>query len=249
MSGHSKWHNIKLKKGVADAKRGKVFTRHAKLIAIAAREGGGDPDMNPTLRTAISNAKADNVPNANIEKAIKKGAGGDKEAMDYTETMYGGLGPCGTAFLIQSISDNKNRAVANIKTIISKHGGNSAESASIAWMFQRKGQMFATINGKSDEDAELLIIDGGAEDFSKNGDEFEVITSDTTLMGVKDALEKAGFAVTKAELAYIPKNWIKIDNLEDAQKFLKLLDAIEEDEDVDSVYHNADVPEEILAQI
>jgi YebC/PmpR family DNA-binding regulatory protein len=249
MSGHSKWHNIKLKKGLADSKRGKIFTRHAKLIAITAREGGGDPDMNPSLRTAISNAKADNVPNANIEKAIKKGAGGDKETMNFTETMYGALGPCGSAFLIQSISDNKNRAVSNIKTIISKNGGTSAESASIAWMFQRKGQMFATINGKSDEDAELMIIDSGADDFSKNEDEFEVITSDTSLMSVKEALEKAGFNVTKAELTYLPKNDVKIDTLEDAQRFLKLLDAIEEDEDVDCVYHNTDISEEILAQI
>ena len=249
MSGHSKWHNIKEKKGVADAKRGKVFTRHAKLIAIVTREGGADPDMNPGLRAAIINAKADNVPNANIEKAIKRGSGEDKEGMNFTETMYGGFGPCGTAILIQSITDNKNRAVSNIKTILSKNGGTNTESSSIAWMFQRKGQISAKISGKSDEDAGLMIIDSGAEDFEKNGDEFVVTTPDMTFMNVKEYLEKAGFSVIKAELSYLPKNFVSVSDLRNAQKLLKIIDALEEDDDVSMVYTNGDFPDEIIAQI
>lgn len=249
MSGHSKWHNIKIKKGVADSKRGKVFTRHAKLIAIAAKDGGGDPNMNPTLRAAIANAKADNVPNANIDKAIKKGCGEDKEGMNFTETMYGGFGPCGTAILIQSITDNKNRAVSGIKTILSRNGGNSAESSSIAWMFQRKGKILASINGKNDEEMDLMIIDSGAEDFEKNGSEFIITTSDTTLMNVREYLEKAGFNISKAELIYLPKNWVNVEKPEDAQQLLKIIDALEEDDDVSMVYTNGDIPEEILSQI
>jgi YebC/PmpR family DNA-binding regulatory protein len=249
MSGHSKWHNIKIKKGIADAKRGKVFTRHAKLIAIAAKEGGGDPMMNPQLRAAITNAKADNVPNANIDKAIKKGCGEDKEGMNFIETLYGGFGPCGTAFLIHSITDNKNRAIANIKTIMLKNGGNNADSSSIAWMFQRKGKISAKINGKSDEEAELAIIESGAEDFEKDGDEFIITTPHGSLMNIKEYLDKTGFDVLKSELSYLPKNFVNIEALEDAQQLLKLVDALEDDEDVSMVYTNAFIPEKILAQI
>lgn len=249
MSGHSKWHNIKVKKGAADAKRGKIFTRHAKLICIAASEGGGDPDMNPSLRVAIANAKADNVPNANIDKAIKKGIGADKQSARFEETMYGAFGPAGMAVLIQSISDNKNRAIASIKTVVSKNGGNNAESASIAWMFQRKGKICASINGKSEEEAELMIIDSGAEDLEKNGEEFIITTSDTSLMSVREYLEKAGFKILNAELTYLPKNWVNVDKLEDAQKVLKFIDVLEEDEDVSMVYTNCDIAEEILSQI
>lgn len=249
MSGHSKWHNIKNKKGVADAKRGKIFTRHAKLICIAASEGGGDPDMNPSLRAAIANAKADNVPNVNIEKAVAKGAGGGKDSARFEETMYGAFGPCGIAVFIQSISDNKNRAVSSVKTIVSKNGGNSAETASIAWMFQRKGEIRASLTGKNDDEAELLIIDSGAEDFEKNEGEFIITTSDNDLMIVRDTLEKGGFKISNAELTYLPKNFVNIDNLEDAQKIMKFIDAIEEDDDISMVYTNCDISEEVLAKM
>ncbi|MFA7685725.1 MAG: YebC/PmpR family DNA-binding transcriptional regulator [Candidatus Gracilibacteria bacterium] len=249
MSGHSKWHNIKVKKGAADVKRGKIFTRHAKLITIAASEGGGDPSMNPSLRMAIINAKADNVPNANIEKAVQKGSGEGKDGAKFEEIMYGAFGPCGVAILIQSITDNKNRAVASIKTIVSKNGGNHAETSSIAWMFQRKGKICVTINGKSEEESELMIIESGAEDLEKNGEEFIVTTSDTSLMNVRESLEKAGFKISNAELTHQPKNWMNVDKLEDAQKVLKFIDALEEDDDVSTVYTNCDIAEEILDQI
>lgn len=248
MSGHSKWHSIKHKKGAADAKRGKIFTRHAKLIAIASRNGG-DPEMNPGLRAAIINAKADNVPNANIEKAVKKGSGQDKDAAQYVEAIYEGYGPEGTAMLVEVITDNKNRTVASVKTIMTKNGGNLGEAGSVAWMFDRKGLIIAKAPGKNSEDAELEAIDAGAEDLTIEGEDYEIITADTALMAVRDKLEKMGFRIEKAEISYLPKNTVKIDSLEKAKKVLKLMDALDEDEDVSNVYSNFDISEEIMEEI
>jgi YebC/PmpR family DNA-binding regulatory protein len=249
MSGHSKWHSIKHKKGAIDAKRGKIFTKHAKLIAIAARDGGGDPSMNPTLRTAIVNAKADNLPNTNIEKAIKKGEGGDKEGMNYSEVMYEGFGPCGTALFVHVITDNKNRSVGNVKNIFAKNGGNMGEAGSVGWMFEKKGQIFTNLKNKNRDDAELEIIDSGAEDISIEGENVEVKTSFADLSTVRENLEKMGYETEKAEVSFFPKNYVKIDNLEDAKKIVKLIDALEEDDDVTNVYCNFDVPDEVMEQI
>ena len=245
MSGHSKWHSIKHKKGIADAKRGKIFTKHAKLIAISAR-AGADPEMNPSLRTAIANAKADNVPNANIEKAVKKGSGGDKNATQYFELVYEGYGPAGTAMLIEVITDNKNRALTNIKTVMMKNGGNMGEAGSVGWMFDRRGVIFANAKGKDSEGAELEIIDAGAEDFSQENDSYEIVTADTNLMNVRDKLEVSGFQIDKAELSYLPKNPLKIDSPDDARKILKLIDLLEDDEDVSGVHSNFDIPDDIM---
>ncbi|MBD3361139.1 YebC/PmpR family DNA-binding transcriptional regulator [Candidatus Peregrinibacteria bacterium] len=249
MSGHSKWHSIKHKKGAADAKRGKIFTKHAKLIAIAAKEGGDDPEMNPALRTAIANAKADNVPNANIEKAVKKGAGEGKEGMGLTETIYEGFGPAGTAVYVQVVTDNKNRAVASVKNIFTKHGGGMGEAGSVAWMFDKKGIILAKADNKSPEEAQLDAIDAGAEEISVEGKDFEIITDPQQLMNVRHNLENSGFKVEKAELSYIPNTPVKIDNMEDAKKILNLVEALEDDEDVANVYSNFDIPEEILEEI
>ena len=245
MAGHSKWHSIRHKKGAADAKRGKIFTKHAKLIEIAAR-GGGDPDMNPALRTAINNAKADNVPNANIEKAIKKGSGQDKNSAQYVEAMYEGYGPEGTALLVEVITDNKNRALTSVKTIMTKNGGNLGEAGSVSWMFDRKGIIFAKAEEKNAEDAELEAIDAGAEDLTFAEDTYEIITPDTELMSVRDKLENSGFKVEKAEISYIPKNTVKIDSPDKAEKVLKLVELLEEDDDVSNVHSNFDIPEDIL---
>lgn len=248
MSGHSKWHSIKHKKGAADAKRGKIFTKHAKLIAIAAR-AGGDPDMNPALRTAINNAKADNVPSANIEKAVKKGSGEDKDSTQYSEVMYEGYGPEGTAMLIEVITDNKNRALTSVKTIMSKNGGNLGEAGSVGWMFERKGLIFAKAEGKNPEDAELEAIDSGAEDITVDENVYEIITPDIELMAVKDNLEKAGFSVERAEISYLPKNTVDINSPEQASKVLKLIDLLEDDDDVSNVYSNFDIPEKIMRSL
>jgi YebC/PmpR family DNA-binding regulatory protein len=249
MSGHSKWHSIKHKKGALDAKRGKIFTKHAKLITIAARDGGGDPDMNPSLRSAISNAKADNVPNINIEKAVAKGSGDGKDGVNLSEVMYEGFGPASTAIYVQVITDNKNRAVSNVKNVFTKNGGNMGEAGTVGWMFEKKGVITAKITDKNNDEAELLAIDAGADDLTIENGIFEIITSPSVLMKVRDNLENSGFKVEKAELDFIPKNPVKIDNLDDAKKVLRLVEALEDDEDVANVYSNFDIPEEILEQV
>lgn len=248
MSGHSKWHSIKHKKGAADAKRGKIFTKHAKLIAIAAR-GGADAEMNPTLRSAIINAKADNVPSANIDKAVKKGAGLDKDAEILEEITYEGFGPEGTAFLVEVITDNKNRALTNVKTIINKGGGNMAAAGSVSWKFDRKGLIMAKVEGKDAEEAELEIIDSGAEDLSIEDGVYEIVTDPSDLMIVREKLEKAGFQIEKAELSYLPKDSVKISDPNKALKVLNLVEALEDDEDVSMIHSDFDIPEEVLEKL
>ncbi len=248
MSGHSKWHSIKHKKGAADAKRGKIFTKHAKLIAVAARSGS-DPDMNPSLRSAIDNAKSDNVPNSNIDKAIKKGSGEDKDAAILEEAMYEGYGPEGTAMLIEVITDNKNRSLTSIKTIIQKAGGRMGEAGSVAWMFNRKGLITTKVGDKDKDEAELLAIDAGAEDLSIEDGEFEIITTDTNLMNVRSSLVEAGFEIDRAELSYLPKNTVNIADSAKAEKILKLMDALEDDDDVSRVHSNFDIPDEVMESL
>lgn len=250
MSGHSKWHSIKHKKGAADAKRGKIFTKHAKLITIAARDGGADPEMNPGLRSAITNAKADNVPNANIDKAVKKGAGGDKDGAQLVEIMYEGFGPAGTVMYVQVITDNKNRSVASVKTCFTKSGGNMGAAGSVGWMFERKGMLLVKASGEMGaEEAELAIIDSGAEDLSFEDGVFEVVSDASELMQVRDNLEKAGLVVTKAEITYLAKDEVRIDDEGEAKKVLKLMESLEDDDDVANVYSNFDIAEEILEKI
>lgn len=250
MSGHSKWHQIKYKKGIADNRRGQVFTRHAKLITIAARDGGGDPNMNPTLRSAIANARAENMPNLIIERAIKKGTGEDKESAQFLEIMYEGFGPAGTAIYVQAITDNRNRSVNNVKNIFAKNGGNVGSEGTVGWMFERKGVIIAEAEKMSEEEAEMAIIDCGAEDFSLlDKGVFEVTTGPTDLMKVRDVLEKNGFVISKAELRFVPKNFVKMETVQDAQKVLRLIEALEEDEDVANVYANFDIPEEIMEKL
>ena len=248
MSGHSKWNNIKHKKGATDSKRGKIFTKHAKLIYLSARAGGIDPDMNPALRTAIVNAKADNLPNANIDKALKK-ASGDKDGVKMEELMYECFGPAGTAMCVEVITDNKNRSVSSVKIICSKNGGNMGASGSISWMFEKRGVITAKSKLQDAEEAELNAIDSGALDVQFDGDLFEIITESSDLMGVRDRLENSGFEIEKSEISYIPKELVKIDSLEDANKIIRFIDLLEDDEDVSNVYSNFDIPDEILEQI
>jgi len=249
MSGHSKWHSIKHKKGALDAKRGKIFTKHAKLITISARDGGGDPEMNPGLRTAIANAKADNVPNANIEKSVAKGEGGDKDGVQLAEIFYEGFGPAGTVMYIQAITDNKNRSVANVKTTLAKNGGNLGAAGTVGWMFNRKGIIMAKLGEKDPDEAELEAIEAGAEDLENIGDTFEITTDPSLLMAVRDKLEAAGFEIEKAELTYLPKNPVKIESLDDAKKIIRLMELLEDDEDVSEIYSNFDIPEEMIEQL
>lgn len=247
MSGHSKWSTIKHKKGAADAKRGKIFTKHAKLIEIAAREGGGsDLDMNSALKTAVDNAKTDNVPNNNIDRAIKKGTGELKGDATVGVT-YECYAPGGTACIIECLTDNKNRTLANVKSTIEKRGGKWAESGSVMFMFDRKGVVQA--EGVLDEELELTLMDAGAEEIESGNGHIAVTSAAGDWPQVRDALKAANKTIQQAGLQYVAKQDVTIETLEDAQKVMGFIEAIEEDEDVSDVHSNVDIPEKIASQL
>ena len=249
MSGHSKWHSIKHKKGAADAKRGKIFTRHANLITIAARAGGGDPDMNPTLRLTIDNAKKENVPANNIERAIKRGSGEGKDAAEISEILYEGYGPSGTAIMVECLSDNKNRTYTNIRTVFNKKGGNLGASGSVSYMFERKGIITINVEGKDTDEIELTAIDAGAEDIETSGDIMEITTNPSDLNTIADALNNAEIETEQAEVLFIPNQTVQIEDADVAQKILNFIDAIEEDPDVSNVSSNFDISDELMEKL
>ncbi|MEI7511176.1 MAG: YebC/PmpR family DNA-binding transcriptional regulator [Candidatus Peregrinibacteria bacterium] len=247
MSGHSKWSKIKNVKGANDAVKGKIFTRHAKLITIAAREGGGDPEMNPLLRMAIDHAKADNIPNANVERAIKKGTGEDKDGAQLFEVLYEGYGPGGSAILVNSLTDNKNRALTSIRTIFNKNGGHLGESGSVAFMFERKGIIRIPCDSPSKaEEQALLAIDAGADDFIFEDEELEIITPPESTMAVKEVLVQNGITPESVEVTMRAKNHIEICDIEMAQKIMHIIDLLEDDEDVSAVHSNVNIAKSVL---
>jgi YebC/PmpR family DNA-binding regulatory protein len=247
MSGHSKWSTIKRKKGKADQERGKLFTRLIKEITVAARDGGGDPEGNPRLRTAVENAKANNMPLANIEKAIKRGTG-ELPGITYEEYTYEGYGPQGIAILLETLSDNKNRTTAEIRHILSKHNGHLGEVGCVSWMFTQKGTIVVN-KGKVDEDTLMtLALDAGAEDVKDEGDFFEIITSLGDFERVKKSLAENGMELANAEIAREPQTVIKLEG-KHAEQVLRLMDALEEQDDMQKVYSNFDIPDEILEKM
>ena len=244
MSGHSKWANIKHRKGAADAKRGKVFTKLIKEITMAARLGGGDANANPRLRAAIIAAKAENMPKDNMERAIKKGTG-ELEGVTYEENTYEGYGPGGVAILIDSVTDNKNRAVSEIRHALTKHGGNMGESGCVSWMFGKKGYLVIE-KGTVEEDALMeLALEAGAEDVRDDGDNFEVITAPDSFEAVKAAIDAKAIPYVVAEVSMVPQNLTPVEG-ETAQKLIRLIDALEDCDDVQKVYNNADLPDDIM---
>jgi len=245
MSGHSKWSSIKHKKGAADAKRGKVFTKLIKEITVAARMGGsGDPAANPRLRAAILAAKAENMPKDNIDRAIKKGTG-ELEGANYEENNYEGYGPGGAAVLIESVTDNKNRAVADIRHIFAKCGGNMGENGCVSWMFDNKGY-FCVDKKAADEDKLMeIVLDAGAEDVKEDDDVWEVITAPADFEKVKEALDRSSIQYTDAEITMLPKNTTNLQGKE-AEQMVRLMDLLDDCEDVQKVYTNADIPDEIV---
>jgi YebC/PmpR family DNA-binding regulatory protein len=241
MSGHSKWHTIKHKKGAADAKRGKIFTRIIKELSVAARAGGGDPGMNPRLRTLIAEAKANNMPRENIERAIRRGTG-EEPGVSYEEIMYEGYGPGGVALLIQSLTDNKNRTVGEIRHLLAKYNGNLGAENSVAWMFSRKGQVVVE-KAKADEEKLLnAALDAGADDMNDDGSAWEIVSSPDTFETVRDAVKKLGIEPASAEVAMIPQNYVKLQGKE-AQQMLKLMEALDDHDDVQHVWANFDIEE------
>jgi len=246
MSGHSKWANIKHKKGAADARRGKVFTKLIKEITVAARMGSGDPNANPRLRAAVTAARAENMPKDNIERAIKKGTG-ELEGVDYEESTYEGYGPGGAAILIDSLSDNKNRAVSEIRHALSKHGGNMGESGCVAWKFDKKGYMVIAKETIGEDALMEKALEAGAEDVRDDGENWEVISDPDAFADVKETLDSDGIAIEVAEVTMLPQNMTPIEG-DNARKLLRLLDALDDCDDVQKVYTDADLPDDIMEE-
>jgi YebC/PmpR family DNA-binding regulatory protein len=241
MSGHSKWATIKRKKGALDAKRGKMFTKLIKELTIAAREGGGDPGANPRLRLAVDNAKAANMPQDNIERAIKK-ATGELEGVTYLELTYEGYGPAGVAMLVEVATDNKNRIVAEVRHLFSKYGGSMGETGSVAWMFDRKGVISLPKQGKSEDDVMEIILDAGAEDLQSDDEFFEIQTPLESFEPVRKSLADKELSIENASLQWIAKNTVPVSG-DEAEKVMKLIEALEDNDDVQNVFSNADIDE------
>ena len=240
MSGHSKWANIRVKKTAIDARRGKIFTRHARLIEIAARENGGDPTTNARLRTAVENARADSVPNTNIERAVKKGTGELKgEAMQ--EVMYEAFGPGGVAYLIECLTDNRNRTIANVKAALHRHDGRFVENGAVSWMFEQRGVIVIDMHGKSVEELELLAIEAGADDIRVHDGTMEIVTAKTKWGSVRDALKRAGCMIQEAELRFIPTQIVEVNDAAMAKRIVACIEALETDDDVSAVHTNAEI--------
>jgi YebC/PmpR family DNA-binding regulatory protein len=247
MSGHSKWSQIKRKKGAADAKRGQVFTKLIKEITVAARFGGGDPEGNARLRTAIAAAKAENMPKDNIERAIKKGTG-ELEGVTYEEFPYEGYGPGGAAVLVEVLTDNKNRTTAEVRHIFSRTGGNLGEAGSVAWMFHKKGYIVIEKAAVGEDKLMEVVLDAGAEDIETSDKEYEVTTDPQKLDAVKKALEKAGIKYQVAELTMYPQSTVPLDG-KHAEQMLRLMEQLEEHDDVQKVYSNFDIPDTVMEQL
>lgn len=247
MSGHSKWANIKYRKGAQDAKRGALFTKLAKQIEVAARQGG-DPEMNYKLKLTILKARAANVPNINIEKAIKKGTGEDRSGATTEEIIYEGIGPGKVGIIVQVLTDNRNRTVAELRRLFSRFGGNLGASGSVVWQFENRGVIQIP---KKDSEESLIekFIEAGAEDFSDEGEFFEVYTAPQNLSSVRNKLAETGVEIKNAELSFTPKNTVKVSDQPQAQKLLNLLSALEEHDDVGNVYSNFEVENSLLEQI
>ncbi len=244
MSGHSKWSSIKHKKAATDAKRGKIFTKVIKEITVAARMGGGDIETNPRLRTAVQAAKAENMPKDNIERAIKKGTG-ELEGVNYEEISYEGYGPGGAAVLVESLTDNKNRTVADIRSIFGKNGGNLGENGCVAWMFDKKGYIVVERSAVDEDTLMETALEAGAEDIREDDSNYEVITEPGEFETIKEAIDTASISYIDAEVTMLPQNTTNLTGKE-AEQMVRLMEMLEDCDDVQKVYTNADIPEEII---
>ncbi len=242
MSGHSKWSTIKHKKGAADVKRGKIFTKLIKEITVAARMGGGDPEANPRLRRALNDARAQNMPKDTFERAIKKGTG-ELEGVDYEEILYEGYGPGGVAVLVDCLTDNKNRSIADVRYIFGKAGGNVGTDGCVSWMFDKKG-LISVDKEDADEDTLMEVaLDAGAEDIKDEGDVFEVITASEDFDAVKDAIDNAEIKCQMAEITMLPQNMTRVEGKE-AEQMIRFMDALDDCDDIQKFYTNADIPDD-----
>ncbi len=248
MSGHSKWATTKHKKAVIDAKRGKLFAKLVKNIEVAARTGGGDPAGNPTLFDAIQKAKRTSVPIDNIERAVKRGSGVEGAGVDYQAITYEGYGPGGVAVLVECLTDNRNRAASDVRTAMTRNGGNMADPGSVAYLFNRKGVVIVPKDGTSEDDVFAAVLDAGAEEVNDDGESFEVVSEPTDLVAVRTALQGAGIEYDSAEAQFLPSMTIPLDE-DGARKVFRLVEALEDLDDVQEVYANFDVSDEVLALV
>lgn len=246
MSGHSKWHSIKYKKAAQDAKRGKMFTKIIREMVVAARIGGGEPDTNPRLRKAIADAKGVNMPSDNIKRAIMKGTG-QLEGTTYEEFSYEGYGVGGVAIFVETLTDNKNRTVSDVRYIFSKNGGNMGESGSVAWMFNRKGYIVVEKAKASEDELLDLILEAGAEDLREDGSNYEIFTTPDDFEAVVNALQENNIEIAVSNLGYIPQNYVKLEGKQ-AQQLLRLMEELEDHDDVQNVWANFDIDEEEIAK-
>jgi YebC/PmpR family DNA-binding regulatory protein len=246
MSGHSKWSSIKHKKGAADAKRGKLFSKLTRAIIVAARDGGPDPAANLALQNAVEKARAASMPKDNIDRAIAKGAGTDADAAAYETIVYEGYGPAGVAVIVEALTDNRNRTAAEVRHIFDKSGGNLGTSGAVAWLFERRGVILVPADGVDEDELTLAAAEGGADDVARDGSSFEVLCAAEQLASVREAITAAGFAIDSAELTMLPKTTVAVEDESEAKKILRLMDQLEDDDDVQDVYANFDIPESVL---
>jgi YebC/PmpR family DNA-binding regulatory protein len=249
VSGHSKWSSIKHKKGAADAKRGKLFSKLSRAIIVAAKEGGGDPSGNLALQNAIEKAKSYSMPKDNIDRAIAKGSGADADASAFETVVYEGFGPSGVAVIVEALTDNRNRTASDVRHTFAKNDGNLGGSGAVAWLFERRGLVLVDANGVDEDELMLAAADGGADDISLDGSTFTVTTDVQFLAAVREAIERAGFTVDSAELTMVPKTTVEVADESDAKKVLRLMDQLEDNDDVQDVYANFDIPERVLEAV
>jgi YebC/PmpR family DNA-binding regulatory protein len=248
MSGHSKWATTKHKKAAIDAKRGKLFAKLIKNIEVAARTGGADPDGNPTLYDAVQKARKNSVPLDNIDRAVKRGSGAEGGGSDWQTIMYEGYGPSGVAVLVECLTDNRNRAASEVRTLMNRNGGSMADPGSVSYLFNRKGVVIVDKNGRTEDDVLLAVLDAGAEEVNDLGDSFEVVSEPTDLVGVRTALQDAGIDYESAEASFLPTVQVPLEE-DAARKVLRLIDALEDSDDVQNVYANFDVSDDVLEAV
>jgi YebC/PmpR family DNA-binding regulatory protein len=249
VSGHSKWSTIKHKKGAADAKRGKLFSKLARAIIVAAKEGGGDPAGNLALQNAIEKARSYSMPKDNIERAIARGSGADADAASFETIVYEGYGPSGVAVLVEALTDNRNRTAAEVRHLFAKNDGNLGTAGAVAWLFERRGVAMVAADGVDEDELTLAAAEGGADDVTQDGSSFQVLAAPESLSSVRAALEAAGFTVESAELTMLPKTTVAVEDESAAKKIVRLMDALEDNDDVQDVYANFDIPERVLEAV
>jgi YebC/PmpR family DNA-binding regulatory protein len=249
VSGHSKWSSIKHKKGAADAKRGKLFSKLTRAIIVAAREGGGDPAGNLALQNAIEKARSYSMPKDNIDRAIAKGSGADSDTSAFETVVYEGYGPSGVAVIVEALTDNRNRTAGEVRHTFAKNDGNLGGSGAVSWLFERRAVVLVPADGADEDELTLAAAEGGADDVARDGSVYQVLAAPEALAAVREAVEAAGFSIDSAELTMLPKTTVEVADESDAKKVLRLLEQLEDNDDVQDVYANFDIPEQVLEAV